>query len=112
MKFTKCEEVEYEDLPAEKQRAVIKDQLVEFAGRVVVAIGLALTGVWYGSNTQPHTFVGSTGQTVQVTTPNIVLFTFVLIGLGVWAGWSAYKRRQLILDFVSAIQGDNARDEE
>ena len=114
MKVTKREEKDFGEIPDEDQLTIIKDELVEFAGRVVAAVGLGLAGVWYGSSTSPHTFVTEAGSTMQVTTNDIVLYTVGILAVSAFVGYSAYKRRNRILDAVRAIQnnGKNARDSE
>lgn len=106
MKVTKIEEQSFEELDNEEQIAYLKNELFEFATRVVVAVGIAILGIWYGSNTKPHSYFSEySGEVVQVTTPNIVLFTIGIFVVSGIIGQSAYKKRERILDAVRLIQG-------
>lgn len=114
MKVTRytTEEDEFSDLDAEDQLGYIKNELFEFTGRVVVAVGLALAGLWNGFNSTPHSFTTHTGEVARWTTTDIVVITLVLLAAAGYVGYSAYKRRERILNAIQAIQSDHARDSE
>lgn len=107
MELTKVEKRNFKDLDSENQVEYIKTEITEFTGRVVVAVGIALGGIWYGSNTKPHTLPTEAGETMQVTTPNIVAATVGLLAISAWVGFRAYKRRERILEALRLIQEDS-----
>ncbi|WP_440988764.1 hypothetical protein [Haloarchaeobius baliensis] len=111
MKVTQYEERDFGDLDSEEQVEYIKAEITEFTGRVVVAVGIAIGGIWYGSNTKPHSYASEySGEVIQVTTSSIVFWTLAILGVSAYVGFSAYKRRERILNAIRATQngGDDA----
>lgn len=108
MKVTKIEEQSFDDLDNEEQIAYLKNELFEFATRVVVAVGIAILGIWYASPDQTSLENKDYYNTLAVS--DIILFSIFIFACSAYVAYDAYRKREQILDAVRLIQGGDSNE--